>query len=144
MSDQVGKQLNLLLFSVGGVRFAIDADQVTGMTPYAGEEADDLFWFHEELDYGRGTPAYDDPVIIAIRTEDATSYRVVIDRMEDVAEICALGIRPLPPLLEPLLLRKGMWGVAERGGQMVLLVDFQRLLRYKGRCIEFNGGYKIC
>ncbi|MBW4054480.1 MAG: hypothetical protein HIU83_03565 [Proteobacteria bacterium] len=144
MSDSAEIRLNVLLFSVGGVHFGMDAELAVEISEYRGEEADDLFWFHKELGYGGDTLAYNEPVIIAIRTADSSSYRVIIDKMEDVAEISVLDIRPFPPLLEPVVLRKGMWGIVGRGEQMVLLVDFQRLLQYKGHCKEFNGGNILC
>lgn len=136
MNDAGGPQgisgLNLLLFSVGGIRFGIDADQVEGTAAYGGEEAEDLFWFHEELDYRDDTVVYLVPTVVAIRSEGSRPYRVIIDTMEDVAEIGSMDIRPFPPLMEPFALRNGIWGVALRDGHMVLLVDFKRLLREKG------------
>lgn len=142
MSDSAEINVNLLLFSVGGVRFGMDAELAAEITEYYDEEADDLVWFHKEMGYGY-TPAYTEPVIVAIRTEDSRSYRVIIDKMEDVAEIRVVDICPFPTLLEPFALRTGMWGVADRDTHMVLLVDFQRLLRYKGHCLKLNGGNRI-
>ncbi len=131
MSDLGGKQLNLLLFSVGGVHFAVDAEQAAGMAPYDGEEADDLFWFHEELDFGAVPVTYHSPVVVTVRTPDARPYRVIIDAMEHIGEFSQDDITPFPPLLEPFSLRRGMWGILVRNGRVVLLLDLLRLL--KGR-----------
>ena len=121
--------LNLLLFSVGGVHFAIDAEQAAGMTPYDGEEADDLFWFHEELDFGAAPVTYGSPTIVTIRTRDARPYRVIIDSMEHIGEFSQDDIIPFPPLLEPFSLRRGMWGILVRNERVVLLLDLLRLLK---------------
>ncbi|MDA8430231.1 MAG: hypothetical protein M0T70_13330 [Geobacteraceae bacterium] len=132
MSRAADIRLNLLLFSVGGVHFGMDADLAAGMAAYNGEEAEDLFWFHKELEYCRDAFVYTAPFVVAVRTADSTSYRVIIDAMEDVVEISMMHISPFPPLLEPLALRKGLWGILPRNGHMVLLVDLQRLAQ--GKC----------
>lgn len=121
--------LNLLLFSVGGVSFGVDAEQVEGTLAWQGEGADNPAWFHREMGYAGDTVAYRAPSVLKIRTGDAGEYRVIIDQMEDVAGIVAADIRPFPPLVEPFALRKGMWGIVVKDDRIILLVDFQRLLR---------------
>lgn len=132
MIEQGGSYpMNLFLFSVGGVHFAVDAEQATGVVPYAGEEADDLFWAHEELGFGARPVSYRSPKIVTVKAPEGESYRVVIDAMEDIAEFDRNDIHPFPELLEPAALRNGMWGVLVRDEHMVLLVDFLRLIRKK-------------
>ena len=65
-------------------------------------------------------------------------FRIVVDVLEDMAEISADDIRSFPPLIEPFALRGGMWGVVERNGRMVMLLDFQRLIRNKDRVIPLR------
>lgn len=131
MSNIDGTRLNLLLFSVSGVHFAVDADQVAEIAEYDGEPSDDLFWFHEELAFGTQTASYISPIVITIRTEDTPPYRVIIDAMEDIAEFNLDDFQLFPPLLEPLVKRSGLWGILPRNGMLVLLVDFQHLLQQK-------------
>lgn len=141
MSGLAEIRLNLLLFSVGGVHFGMDAELAAAITEYGGEQAEDLFWFHQVLGYGSDTIVYHSPAVVAIRTEDSRSFRVIIDMMEDLAEVSMLDIRPFPPLMEPIVLPKGMWGILAREGRIILLVDFQQLLRHKeGHCTKFNRG----
>lgn len=123
--------LNLLLFSVGGVSFGVDADQVAGIAEYRGDDGEDLRWFHEELDYGGREVGYQSPTVITIRSGAELPYRVIIDSMEDITEFRQDEITVFPALLEPFVLRSGMWGVMSRPGKLVLLLDFQLLL--KGR-----------
>ena len=124
--------LNLLVFSVAGVRFGCDADQAEGVAAYRGDQGDELCWFHEELGFGGPAPEYGEPSVVTVRTADAGGYRVIIDRMEDLVEVTLDDISPFPQLMEPFVLAKGMWGVVEREGGMILLVDFLRLLHVKG------------
>lgn len=129
MSDLEGTQLNLLLFSVEGVHFGIDAEQAERTAAYDGEVADDLFWFHEEMGYSDASVTYCSPVVVTIGTDGARTYRVIIDSMEDIVEIDQEEIHLFPPLMEPFALRKGMWGIVVKDDRMILLVDFKRLLR---------------
>jgi hypothetical protein len=121
--------LNLLLFSVGAVCFAVDLEQIDGMAEHAGELAADLHWFHEILAFGDKTVTYRLPTVLSVRTENLQPYRVIIDSMEEISECCLNAITPFPPLLEPHALKCGLWGVLQRDAQMVLLVDFQRMAR---------------
>lgn len=130
MSEQSDASLNLFLFSVGGVHFAVDAEQAVGMVSYAGEEAPDLFWAHEELGFGSPV-SYQSPMVVTVRTPDGRPYRVIIDAMEDIAEFDRNEIKLFPELVEFAALRNGMWGVLVRDEHMVLLVDFQRLIQKK-------------
>ncbi len=120
--------LNLLLFSVAGVHFGVDADQVEGTFACQGEASANLLWFHREMGYGDDAIIYTAPVVIGIKTGKSQDYRVVIDRMEDIAGIAVKEIHPFPPLMEPFALRNGMWGIVVKGDRMIILVDFLRLL----------------
>jgi len=131
MSDQDDTKLNLLLFSVCGVHFGVDAEQVAEIAVYDGQQADNLFWFHEELEYGAATVRYASPTTLSIRADDEPFYRVIIDAMEDVAEFSLKDLQLFPALLEPFVVPRGLWGILPRKGTMVLLVDFQLLLKHK-------------
>ena len=131
MNDMGDMRLGLLLFSVCGVHFGVAAEQVAGITSFDGAAADDLFWFHKELEFGDASPTYAAPMVATIRRGCEQSYRVIIDKMEDIAEYSQNDIRLFPELLEPFVLRRGLWGILLRNKTMVLLVDFHRLLNGK-------------
>jgi len=122
---------HLLLFSVGGICFGIDTGQVAEIAVYNGEVREDLFWFHEEMGYAGKMVTYQSPVIVTIQTGTVSPYRVIIDSMEDIAEFSQSDISLFPSMLEPFVLRKGLWGLLVRQERLVLLLDFQRLLREK-------------
>lgn len=123
--------LNLLLFSVCGVHFGVDAGQVSAVTAYDGEQGGDLFWLHEMLDYGDAAAGYVSPAVVTIRMAGAPPCQVVIDSMEDITEFSLNDIHLFPALLEPFAIKRGMWGILPLNGKMVLLVDFQLLLKQK-------------
>ena len=129
MSGNDTIRIDLLLFSVGGVHFGADAGQVTGIAVYDGEQAEELFWFHEKMGYGDREVVYDSPTVVTIRSDKGSPYRVVIDSMEDIAEFSQDDISLFPAMLEPFSMRMGMWGILQRHGEMVLLLDLPRLLK---------------
>ena len=122
-------ELDLLLFSVGGVSFGVDAEQVEGILSWQGGGADGPAWFHRELGYAGDTITYRAPSVLKIKTEDARNYLVIIDMLQDVTRVVAGDIHPFPSLVEPFALYKGMWGIVVKDDRMILLVDFQRLMR---------------
>ncbi len=126
-----GAAFHLLLFSVGGICFGAETGQVTEIAVYNGEKGEDLFWFHEEMGYAGKTVTYQSPVIVTIKSGTASPYRVIIDSMEDITEFSQSDITLFPPLLEPFVLRRGLWGLLPQQERIVLLLDFQRLLREK-------------
>lgn len=125
--------LDLLLFSVCGVNFGVEAGQINGVSSYSGELSEDIFWFHEEFEYGAAAQKYYSPTVISIKTADNKPYRLIIDSMEDIAEFSHSEIRLFPPLLEPLAMRRGLWGIIIRNGVMVLLIDFRLFLKQKAQ-----------
>ena len=131
MTDSGEKHLNLLLFSIEGLHFGIDAEQTLATAAYDGEDTDDLLWFHEELDFPTSSVVYLTPTIITVGTRGGLQHRVIIDAMEDIAEFSLNDLRPLPPIVEPFALQKGIWGILPRDGRMTLLLDFKSLFDKK-------------
>lgn len=117
-------RLNLLLFSVGGVYFGVDADQVGAVTAYQGGMQENTLWFHDVMGYGNQTVEYKCPVVITIKT---APYQMIIDSMEDIAEFSVNEFRLLPRLVESFALKRGIWGVLLRHKRMTLLLDLMRL-----------------
>lgn len=131
MNETGATDVNLLIFSVRGVLFAMDAEQAQSTAPYKGEQADDLFRFQEQLGFVDAEVTCQTPVIVTIRTADSRPYRIIIDSMEDIAEFSLNDIYPFPTILEPFALKNGMWGILRRNGRMALVMDFERLFKRK-------------
>lgn len=133
MSDKENRQtlfpLTLLLFSVGGVRFAAATDQVLGTAAYGGAghpQEDAPLWFHKAVEFA-SVPAYLEPTALTVKARGQGPCTVIIDAMEEIVEVSTDEIRPFPALLEPFARRAGMWGVFPRDGHMFFLVDLERL-----------------
>lgn len=116
----------LLLFRVGRVRFAIEAGQVASMAPFTSSEGEEALPFHRIVGYGDAEIPCRAPTVLSLRRRGGRALQIVIDAPEEIAEFAWSDIVPLPPLLEPLALRRGIWGVLRLGEEMVLLVDADR------------------
>lgn len=119
-------RLTLLLFSVGGVSFAVDADQIESMRDYGAGDTDDLLWFHDLLGFGDREVCYRTPTVLSLKSADPHRRQVVIDAMEDIAEYGMEVLAPLPALLEPFGAARGIWGVLKRDTGLTILVDLYR------------------
>lgn len=142
MSIAKEKYLNLLLFSIEDVHFGVDAEQVIEVETYEGEPNEDLFWFHRELGYSNDDIKYSAPAIITMKSGNGRQYRVIIDAMEDITVFSQNNIHPFPPLLEGFTLPRGMWGILNLKGRLILLVDLLLVLSEKSRngSMEFQSG----
>ncbi len=125
-------QLRLFLFSLAQVRFGIDMEQIADMVACTNYDDGNLHWSHDLLGFKEGAVQYRTPTVLAIRNDSDRPWLVVIDQPEEMLECPIRAIAPLPPLVEPAALRRGVWGVTLHNDRMVLLVDFQRLARGRG------------
>lgn len=68
------------------------------------------------------------PVVARLRARDGAGTLLVLGDLEDIVEVEADGVRPLPALVEPYVIAKGMWAVLPRLGRLYVLVDLNRLV----------------
>ncbi len=121
--DQDVFPLPVLFFSVGGVHFGVSADQVRSTAVHGLEGDGREIWLDREMDCPGGTRPLSFTAL-DVRLAGGESLTVIVDAMEEITEVEALDIRPLPPLVAPHARRKGLWGVIPRAGRMYLLMDF--------------------
>lgn len=122
--------LDLLLFSFNNAWFGIDIEQLASISPYQDDDGDDLISM-EQL-FGGKPRSYREPRIISVKGDGAGKmppYRLLIEAPEDIRNVDWRDIRPLPPLLEPLIRRQGVWGVLPLAERLILLLDCHRIDR---------------
>lgn len=132
MRGEATGQIGLLLFTLGGVRFGVDAEQVLATAPYHGERGEEIPFLHERIGFGAASPRYLVPTVIAFGARQGGRRRVVIDGIEEIAWFHLDDLRPFPAVIEPLALRRGMWGVAPRPRGVILLLDLLILFGPEG------------
>ncbi len=128
------ERLRLLVFSAGSLRFAADADQLAQLREYdPSANQCGTCWFHEAVGLdGVDREAVVRPEVYVVR-QGAQEYGFITNAPEDLIERDAGSLRPLPSLVEPFSLVRGIWAAlpVERYG-IILLVDFFRLAASPG------------
>jgi hypothetical protein len=112
------RTLKLLVTRLGQESYALDAAEVDLLEPLAGTPGGAV-WLHDLLGYSRA-PAYRMPLLARLRGHTGA---VVLDGMDEILEVDLAALRPLPPLVERHTLRRGLWGVLPRAGDLLFLLD---------------------
>lgn len=119
--------IKLLFFSMAGVSFAVDAEQVESMAACKPDLDDDVLLAHRLLGFEGLVADYQNPVIIKLKQQqDTDCHRLLIDGLEMISEHNISNISPIPELLAPFLQKRGIWGVLKCENRLSLLVDFCR------------------
>jgi chemotaxis signal transduction protein len=118
------EDLELVLFRVGGLRYGVDARQVACIEDNPLSARDGLRWFHEILGLPGGAVTYLNPVVLTLH---GWSTGIIVDGLEDIVRIPLSDLSPFPSLTESAARAKGLWAVAKRDEQLILLLDFDLL-----------------
>jgi chemotaxis signal transduction protein len=120
-------ELELLIFTVGGIAMAVDTAQVEEMLRPAEAERREVEtrMFHENLFSGERASSYSEPMVLMIR--EGPPYGIVVDRPDEITKVPLQRIQPLPALIEKHALSKAVWGIALKDDKMIMLVDFYQL-----------------
>jgi chemotaxis signal transduction protein len=121
-------ELTLLVFTVGGVRMAVDTAQVDGMSHPEDVEMQGQVarGFHQIIPF-RDTVNYKAPWVLRVK-DDALPYGVIIDQPEEIVPVNLEALQPLPPLIGAGGGAEAIWGGMVRAdGTIILLVDLYKL-----------------
>lgn len=120
--------LDLLFFKDGGIRFAVEREQVRSVQVL--ETGSEKPYLHYLAALGcSGRPgSVPEPVLLTLRTEPPCA--VLVDELESIAEVQTFDLRPLPPLAEPWTRPKGLWALALVDGKLILLADLRRMRQH--------------
>lgn len=121
--------LKVVLFSVDGVRWGADADQIDQML--MPEEAlasgVHIVPFHEAVPFRSSSVAYAGPKVLRVRWEDprGRAWGILVDKPEAVITVKMEWLHPLPPFLAGNMGQTIIWGVVLLEGEIVLLADLR-------------------
>ena len=130
--------MNLLIFSLNGSRYGLDAEQIVEMVEHQDEEKLDRAssGSHGVLRRGeeipvvelaeriglKGPVTYTAPKIVLPRA-DEMRMGFLIEDPQEMAPIAVEDIYLLPDLVKRLGAGAGIWGVARRADHLIILVD---------------------
>ncbi len=127
-------ELTLLVFTVGGVRMAVDTAQVYGMAHPEDVEIQgrETLGLHQIISF-RGPVSYKAPWVLQLKDE-AMPYGIMIDQPEEIVPVNLDALQPLPRLIRAGGGSEAIWGAMVRAdGTILLLVDLYKLPKGAGR-----------
>src|SRR5208337_4185912 len=103
-------ELTLLVFTVGGVRMAVDTSQVYGMAHPDDVEilGMETRGFHQIISF-RGPVCYKAPWVLQVKDEKMP-YCVMIDQPEEIVQVNLDALQPLPCLIGTGGGSEAIWG----------------------------------
>ncbi len=121
------EEIQVLTFSVMGVKMGVDTEQITEMMEVDGAESRGLAvrHFHENVSFGEMPIEYHYPKAILIKDENGP-YAIVIDNPDDITSVNVRSIQPMPPLIAMNGATRPFWGAIPGNEGIILLVDFFR------------------
>lgn len=122
--DNQINELEILVFSAGGITFGVDTEQVGGVITETEAEAlgMELVPFPDKVPSGGIQRRFQ--TLKALLIKDAMTFAVAIESPESILSIRLDSIRPLPPLLTACNPCQTVWGVTVREEGIILLIDF--------------------
>ncbi len=121
------EEIQVLTFSVMGVKMGVDTEQITEMMEVDEAESRGLAVrrFHENVSFGEMPIKYHSPIAVMIKN-GSEPFSVVIDNPEDITSVNVRSIQPMPPLIAMNSATCPFWGAIPGKEGIILLVDFFR------------------
>ena len=134
-------ELTLLVFTVGGVRMAVDTSQIAGLAHPDDVEIQGMETrgFHQIIPF-RGPVCYKAPWVLQVKDE-AMSYGIMIDAPDEIIPANLDALQPIPCLIAAGGGSEAIWGAMIRAdGVILLLVDLYKLPKDDGRSVSETEG----
>lgn len=132
MIDSVGEfaldAINVLLFSVGGFRFGVESMQIIAIDSARGDNETRIVNLDSLLGLTNASRD-DDTVFLEFHQAGGESCLFLVDIVEDIIEVSLSEVKLLPKIIADRLSSKGVWGAVQRGENIVILLDFNCLLK---------------
>ncbi len=126
--------IRVLVFTSGGVKVAVDTDQVIKLTGL--EEAEGRGWklstVPDRLWRRNCAPPNLNARVLMAGSED-TPIALTVDRLEDILSVPISDLRPMPHLISLSGAPAAVWSAMIRNDEVIMLVDLSRLPSEKAR-----------
>lgn len=144
-ADQCPDEMQILAFTVMGVRMGIDTSQIEEMleVDQAIEQGLSACPIHEEFPFGPAQAAYYAPKVITLK-DRRRPLALVIDQPDEITAVPVDSIQPLPMLIAARPgASRAIWGAVVRNEDVILLVDFLKLSAHKAEAQKSAQARKI-
>ncbi len=126
------EKIQILVFRMNETRIGINTEQISIMLKHeeAKERELQIFSFQDKLPFREDYTNLKSPRVLVLK-EESMSSGIIVEQPEDIIHITIDSIQLLPPLIETCY-RSGLyWGGTVINREIVILVDFYKLLEEK-------------
>ncbi|MDP2646411.1 MAG: hypothetical protein Q8P24_15845 [Desulfobacterales bacterium] len=136
-TNRCPEEIQVLTFTVMGVRMGVDTEQVAEVMEVDGAERRGLTVqrLHEKISFGKMAIQYHAPKAIMIK-DHHEPYILVIDNPDHITVVSVRSIQAMPPLIAMNSATRLFWGAIAGNEEIVLLVDFSRIRGLTRRAME--------
>lgn len=122
--------ITILVFSVSGIGFAVEASHVTVLQADSFTEDTIFISLAEKLGLSDSPRDFTEADVVLQFTNDAVHGEALfrIDTLDDMLEIPVSSIQLFPKVIAERTIGKGMWAIFNHHGKLLILVDFTRIL----------------
>jgi chemotaxis signal transduction protein len=126
--DSCIQKIEILIFSVMGLKLGVDTAQVRGILEMGQASDMDLpvSNIHDLIKICPGPVVYKSPKVLLIN-HGSSPFGILVDRLEVIEEIRLDRIQLMPVLIEKCTGTKAVWGSVANGEGVILLIDFYKL-----------------
>ncbi|MGR3294553.1 MAG: chemotaxis protein CheW [Candidatus Scalindua sp.] len=126
------EKIQILVFKMNETRIGINVEQISIILKHeeAKEKELQIFNFQDKLPFREDCTNLKSPRVLVLKEENMTSG-IVVEQPEDIIHITIDSIQPLPPLIETYHRSGLFWGGTVINREIVILVDFYKLLEKK-------------
>jgi len=119
---------DILIFSIGKTKFAFDMAQVGNLSekPKKPAMGVTLASFHEKIGFKGEKFKYKAEKVVSF-LDGKNDKAIIINSPEDIVALSLKNIHPMPYLINFSSRKKAIWGATFIDGEIVLLVDLQKL-----------------
>jgi len=120
--------IEFLVFSVGGIRFGADMEQVSKISRREDENraGQKIFNFHEMINFKKIDCSYKSPKAILLK-DCNEEIGILVDSPEGIISRTARDIQPIPSSIKLKKGSRAIWGATVIEDDIILLVDLLKL-----------------
>ena len=126
--DACIQEIEVLIFSVMGIKLGVDTVQVKGVLEVEQASGMDLPFsnIHDLIRICAGPVVYKAPKVLLIN-RGPSPFGILVDRLEKIETVLLARVQLMPVLIEKCTGTNAIWGSVVDGEGVIFLIDFYKL-----------------
>lgn len=130
--NQSVENIELLIFNVMGVYFAVDTEQIEEIIEVPPDaEAGEIPAIHKLIPFHETKGTYQAPKVLLVKDEKEGAWPLMINQAQTIINLPIDSIQLFPPLMDGNRKSKALWGATLIDENLVLLIDLNKLSTLK-------------